>query len=1089
MMAKHLILFCIVFVISFFSAGQQFHFKKYSLEEGLSRSGVYFIMQDNAGFIWIGTEGGGACKFDGKKFTNYTRHNGLASENVRTIFQDDRGIIWFGTANGLSYYNGKKIQSIYREDGLADNFVRSITQDYEGNIWVGTDRGISILDPDEEGGYGILKINLNLPHMKVRSLLAQDEVVWMGTDRGLCKYEDHKIKVYTEAHGLSNDLILNLYVDRKKSLWVGTQNGLNCIKGDSIESWTLLEGLAHNRVRSITEDLYGNIWLGTTQGISVYDGKEFISLSTQNGLSNERVRCLAHDSFDNIWVGTYFGGIMKYNHQDFIAYTPYEGLVSNQILSINEDHEGHIIVGTYDGVSKLNIVHDKLKGFSTVDLKNGLRANSVHTIFRDEQNKYWYGTDIGITVIDGDKVTQINEKDGLRNTEITTIKKFNNKYWIGTDNGLAILRENENGDDFDIKFLATQDGLAGRRVSSITQDKKGDVWVAFSDGEVSIFHDDKFLNPVMPAAVTEIVSIGLDSTGRIWLGTLGNGMYFGHYDSRSHQMDLENISKKNGLVSNSIYSFLMVENQVWAGHENGIDLITWETDTTYSVKSFGPESGFFGMQNNDNSSFLDSKGNLWFGTVNGLFCMKHAEIEQFTKGRPSINYISKVRIDGEDQDWNKSEWCKGVYGQYKLPKKLTLPYDRNNISFDFIGLNFISPNKIEYSWKLEGFDEEYCAPTLKNFVSYTNLEPGTYSFLLKSSDEHGIITGDAIHFDFRIDKPFWQTWAFRITAGCLIALLAWGILWLRTRQLVRQRTALEVVIAERTKEIQSQADELQQKNKEVTDSILYSKRIQGSILPGKEKMKNILKEYFTFYKPKDIVSGDFYWAEKSRINEQMRFFAAVDCTGHGVPGAMVSLIGTRALTAAVYELRLLKTNEILDHTNKVVIDAFTDQESGELIKDGMDLAICGLDYSDTKKVNFQFSGAQNPVWIVRNQEDEDISINGDHISPNMIEFGCKLFEIKGDKQPIGYFENSSPFQLNEGDLKRGDRIYVFTDGFADQFGGKKGKKYKYKTLKKLILSIQDKPISQQKDICKKAFFDWKGDLEQIDDVCLIGVEV
>ena len=1068
---------------------QQFHFKKYSLEEGLSRSGVYSILQDNAGFLWVGTEGGGVCVFNGKSFTSYNRQNGLSAENVRVIFQDDRGVMWFGTSNGLSYFNGNKFFSLTTDDGLADNFIRSITQDYEGNIWVGTNKGISIIDPDEKGISGKLTFNFNLPHKKVRSLLAQDDIVWIGTDNGLCKYQDNKITIYNKEHGLSNELILCLYEDFEGTLWVGTQEGLNRKMGEFFESWTLVDGLVHDRVRSITQDMYGQIWIGTSEGVSVFNGWEFLSLSEQNGLSNARVRCITHDSFDNIWIGTFFGGIMKFNHQDFISYTPSEGLVSNQILSINEDEKGDIIVGTYDGVSKLKIKSDKLIGSKTVNLDNGLSSNSVRSVYKDENGNYWYGTDLGITIMGKNRVTQINEEDGLLNTEVTVIKKYNEQYWVGTKNGLGVIDETKDYVNFDVKFILPEDGLAGSEVSSIQQDADGEIWVSFADGKISVFHEDKFINPTMPNTHEEFLTMAIDTLGRIWIGTNGNGLYYGDYHAEEYQLDLKHISKSEGLVSNSIFSLIVVNGSIWAGHENGLDLITWESDSLFNIKSFGPESGFFGMQNNQNAAYEDSNGNLWFGTVNGLFCLKYREIGQITTGVYSINYITSVRVGGKKIDWSQSDWCSGVEEHFNLPANLSLPYNQNNIAFDFIGLNYIHPKKIKYIWKLEGFDDDWCAPTTKNYASYTNLEPGQYSFKLKSSNEHGEIVGESISFEFTIEKPFWDTWTFRIGASIVAALLIWLIMRLRTRQLLKQKHALEAVVRERTKEIQSQADELKLKNQEVTDSIQYSRRIQGSILPGKERLKSILGEHFIFFKPKDIVSGDFYWAEQSPKNDNLIFFAAADCTGHGVPGAMVSLIGTRALTTSVREVGLENTNEILDTTTKIVVDAFTDMESGEIIKDGMDIALCMLDYSDKDAVRFQFSGAQNPLWIVRKENEPDIEINGSPVPPDLIESGYKLFELKGNKQPIGYFENAVPFHRAEGILNEGDRIYLFTDGFADQFGGEKGKKFKYKTLKTLILHSQLKSMNTQLDIFHDAFFDWKRDLEQVDDVCLIGVQV
>ncbi|MBL7898252.1 MAG: SpoIIE family protein phosphatase, partial [Crocinitomicaceae bacterium] len=214
-----------------------------------------------------------------------------------------------------------------------------------------------------------------------------------------------------------------------------------------------------------------------------------------------------------------------------------------------------------------------------------------------------------------------------------------------------------------------------------------------------------------------------------------------------------------------------------------------------------------------------------------------------------------------------------------------------------------------------------------------------------------------------------------------------------------------------------------------------------------------------------------------------------DCTGHGVPGAMVSLIGSKALTSAVRESGLTKASEILDAVNESMIESFTEVETGNVIKDGMDIALCALDYSDGKNVVFQFAGAQNSVWIVRKDSDEDLVVNSQKTEANISAHGYKLFEIKADKQPIGYFETRVLFRNNEAVLKPGDRIYLYSDGFADQFGGEKGKKFKYKTLKELVLSIQQQPVQDHYQFIRNAFYDWKREFEQIDDVCIMGVEV
>ena len=307
----------------------------------------------------------------------------------------------------------------------------------------------------------------------------------------------------------------------------------------------------------------------------------------------------------------------------------------------------------------------------------------------------------------------------------------------------------------------------------------------------------------------------------------------------------------------------------------------------------------------------------------------------------------------------------------------------------------------------------------------------------------------------------------------------------RTREIRQQNETLE----QQKIEIEESNAELTEKNSEITSSIVYSRRIQHSLLPGNEKVRSLLRKSFILYRPKDIVSGDFYWTERSVIKPELVHFSVADCTGHGVPGAMVSLIGTRALNNSIFQHELTKAGEILDKTNDIVLEAFTDHESDEIIKDGMDIAFCGLDYTDPKNVLFQFAGAQNPVWIVRKEALPNIEINGVSLEPNLVEDGHKLFEIKGDKQPVGHFENRTPFTSHEGILQSGDRIYMTSDGFADQFGGDSGKKFKYKNLKLLILSVQSVPIEDQRDELNIAFLRWKEELEQVDDVCLMGVEV
>ncbi len=229
------------------------------------------------------------------------------------------------------------------------------------------------------------------------------------------------------------------------------------------------------------------------------------------------------------------------------------------------------------------------------------------------------------------------------------------------------------------------------------------------------------------------------------------------------------------------------------------------------------------------------------------------------------------------------------------------------------------------------------------------------------------------------------------------------------------------------------------------------------------------KNFFILYRPKDIVSGDFYYAQAHKAlgsNKEIFYLCTADCTGHGVPGALMSMVGISRLNESILEKNIVKPNEILDNVRRGIIDSLNPEGSEEESKDGMDCVLCAYDFENNK---LEFAAANNPLWLVRNKE---------------------VIEYKADKMPVGkYNDESKPFTLQTIDLQKGDTIYTFTDGYADQFGGPKGKKFKYKQLQDMLLAASDLPLDTQKEQLNSAFEKWKGDLEQVDDVCVIGIRI
>ncbi len=307
----------------------------------------------------------------------------------------------------------------------------------------------------------------------------------------------------------------------------------------------------------------------------------------------------------------------------------------------------------------------------------------------------------------------------------------------------------------------------------------------------------------------------------------------------------------------------------------------------------------------------------------------------------------------------------------------------------------------------------------------------------------------------------------KVSMTALLLLLVFSIfLWRLNKQ--RQIASLKVELQKKT---------IEEKNKDILDSINYAQRIQQSFLPLKNEMDKILGDYFIYFKPRDIVSGDFYWAvkvmttSKDSPHEEVIVVACADCTGHGVPGSMMSMIGNTLLNQTIKNPNINSPAEALDFLNNELPKNLKKQNQNDQIRDGMDIVMCAINKT---KMKFYCAAANNPIWIVRNDGDENIMIT-----------------VIPDKQAITASDETQkkPFTNHTIDLLKEDVIYLFTDGYADQFGGPKGKKFKYKQMQQILLANFAKPMDEQKKILNDNMKNWMGDLEQVDDILIIGIRV
>ncbi|MCE9539857.1 MAG: SpoIIE family protein phosphatase, partial [Bacteroidetes bacterium] len=454
---------------------------------------------------------------------------------------------------------------------------------------------------------------------------------------------------------------------------------------------------------------------------------------------------------------------------------------------------------------------------------------------------------------------------------------------------------------------------------------------------------------------------------------------------------------------------------------------------------------------------------IWFGTENGLVVYQ-PQFDRKNTFEP-ITRIKSINLFSQKTDW---KLFADSLDQSSLPVDLELAHDKNYLTFNFIGVSLTTPGKVKYRFMLKGLDKDWLPETSKTEAPYSNIPPGEYEFLVIANNGEGVWNKVPVSYKFVIHPPFWQTWWFYSIIAGIVLVFIYSYVKIKSanNKILKQNK----IIADKNVDLKTAYGVIADKNKSITDSINYAKRIQQSFLSSEATLNKTLKNYFIMYKPRDIVSGDFYWAFD--LPDRV-IIACADSTGHGIPGAFMSLIGISLLNEISHSKNIVEPDKILDELRRIIICALNPQQLDSGGKDGMDISLISIFKNhDSDDVKIHFSGANNAIYIISNQND----------TANFLEF-------KSDKQPVGFYSSMKPFTFEEIIVKKGDIIYMGTDGFSDQFGGIKGKKFMSKQLKKKLFSIHDLPLKEQENILENTFQEWKGELEQVDDVTIMGIRI
>jgi len=1133
---------------------------------------VNVIMQDNSGFLWLGTSEG-LFKFDGRNATAIGKEFPVLKQDISAIYVDSKQTAWVGTRSGRIYsLNGGKLDSLKlpkpneekvtsfcevgstlwigtygnglysyskhdfkhfdTEAGLSDNVVYKITSDGINTLWCGTDGGITeISSAGSKPAFKVISNKNGLADNIVRDVsFENDRVLVAMQDSGLCYYNPGRnwIERTMFSTGWTLGAILNASDMAPNKLIIATEkNGLLLFDKGGMFGYNYETYLQSGSINQLLVDREKQVWVASKKGISRFSEKRYSFINSSKGVvDDDAILAVAIDNDNGIWIGTSLG-----------------------ISKIVSDNEGKLVV-------------DKVKG---------LQKYTISCATKAPDGNIWFGTyGNGIVVISADNkqpVALAMSDKQIADDNISNIY-FSDEHtvYISTlGSGLIKARVNldEQPKKFDIEKVYTEDeGLGSNYVYAAITGNKGKLFVGTDGGGLQMLENEKFADLTKRYRLTSntVFSLCKDQYNNIWATSNADGVL--KFDGKS----MQSINLANGLRDAQPQQIIASENTVYALTSKGIDKIDCKDNSVTYYDLFDGD-----LEPNLNAIF-SRNDKLYSGTNNGLLIYRTSH-EKYDSIKPIV-FIKSMKLN---------------YKPFKLDSLFEFNYNQNNFDFTFDAIWLKNPDKLYYRYKLHDFEKDWQYSNEGKTVTYNNLDPGNYTFIVQVKNEEEIWS-DPTGYSFIIKTPIWKHWWFwALVVGGLV-LGIYLLVRYRLRALQRENALLERRVKERTYQIEKQSqiiesknreleqlslvasktdnvvlildqngkleyvnesfvklngltleqitqqygetiyelsnneniraiineavtnkksvnyeslnrltadqeiwesstltpifDELGnlkkiiiidtdvterkkqeqiifQKNKDITDSISYARKIQHAILPQDSVIKHYLPDSFVLYMTKDIVSGDFYWF--SHLDD-CSIIAAVDCTGHGVPGAFMSLIGYNLLNKIVNENKVTDPKDILFQLNQGVLEALYKNESES--KDGMDIAICKICH---EKNTLEYGGAMRPLWMVSNGE---------------------LTEVKADKIPIGTKqkdrEETIAYTTHVIPLKKGDSFYIFTDGYADQFGGPRDKKYSTAKFKELLLKNSNEKFSAQENDIRREHLQWKGVNEQVDDILVIG---
>ena len=1040
-------------VISGNVSSQDYTFRNFGTDDGLAQPYVYAIVQDDPGYLWVGT-GNGLSRYNGIAFETFTSADSLADNFITSGISDGK-CEWFGHMNGgLSYFDGKKFTP-YSLNLTSSDPVTHFAKNPDDQIWLSTySDGLMRIDKANR----IFKQTGPKDKVFITTFeFLNDKELLAGTNAGLMIYKldnSNEIEKIAIVEEIPQSRVTCIRKTRGKPGFIIATENDGIFRLDWKNNIFHVSGIIEDQnfdftgVQDVVEDSRSDLWIGSVGGgifkVSLSESGKVLKIDTLNissGFITDNIKTFFEDSEGNIWSGSYGNGLTQLIPKTF-SLLKFDVNLYGEIHSICKTDQ-YLWVGTQNGLVKIDILSGNAVRFYGKD--NGFTEDIVTALCSIDQRELWIGTDKkGLFRMDiaKEKILRFPLGDDALKNSITSVAGKGDKVCAGTKKGLCIINVVSDSVRW---YSINQGGLPHNHINSLFIDRKERLWVTTRSNALSCIEDGKVTRKSINigAGVLMLGQITEDSDSRIWVGSAGNGLFLIGPDT------ITNVTVKEGLLSDYCYSLISDNSKnIWIGHKGGLSRIR---TADLSVKPFQHIEGVAdNYQFNASISASDQYGKIWFSADKGM--VSYDPSMDFPSLKSPVLTITSIKINDELKDYSD---------------RITLSSGTYKIRIDYLAICLKEPSLVSYQYMLEGYDQ-WSEVTRNTSVTYSHLDEGDYTFILKASSGASVITEKPLILNIIIKKPVWKKWWFYIINLSLLFILTLIYIKRREQKFLHEKMILEEKVQERTFEIQSQKNEIElqrdminEKNSSILSSITYASRIQNAVLTPIERIDKLLPDNFILNMPKDIVSGDFYWvAEKyGKI-----IFVVADCTGHGVPGAFMSMLGVTLLNDIVNIQGITKSDAIVTMLREGVINSLQQGRKEISTSDGMDISLCVF-YPGQYKI--QFTGGMNDIVYIRDGK----------------------FEIvKADRLSVCLtLHHSDPFTLQEIECKKGDVFYLFSDGYQDQFGGVFDRKFLRQNFFNTLLEIHKLPMAQQKEILENKLKDWIGDNVQTDDVTVMGI--